>query len=126
MLTHPNRTCRQKRHFDSRVRQRPVRFWHTFDRDAVLNVVKTRLCPILMTSIAFILGVLPLAFADGVGVVSRQTIGWTILGGNACRYVAGYFYGSGIVCGNYTINKQEERSQITSKVVFLLKIMRQK
>ncbi len=49
--------------------------------DAVLDAVKVRLRPILMTSIAFILGVLPLAFASGAGAVSRQTIGWTVLGG---------------------------------------------
>ncbi|MGN6618526.1 MAG: efflux RND transporter permease subunit, partial [Ilyomonas sp.] len=30
---------------------------------------------------AFILGVLPLAFAEGAGAVARSTIGWTVLGG---------------------------------------------
>jgi len=34
-----------------------------------------------MTSMAFILGVLPLAFAEGAGAVARSTIGWTVLGG---------------------------------------------
>ena len=34
-----------------------------------------------MTSLAFILGVLPLAFASGAGAVARATIGWTVLGG---------------------------------------------
>ena len=34
-----------------------------------------------MTSLAFILGVLPLAFSSGAGAVSRQTIGWTVTGG---------------------------------------------
>ena len=34
-----------------------------------------------MTSLAFILGVLPLAFATGAGGVARSTIGWTVLGG---------------------------------------------
>jgi len=37
--------------------------------------------PIIMTSMAFILGVLPLAFATGAGGPSRNTIGWTVLGG---------------------------------------------
>jgi hydrophobic/amphiphilic exporter-1 (mainly G- bacteria), HAE1 family len=40
-----------------------------------------RLRPILMTSFAFILGVLPLAFASGAGSVARKTIGWTVVGG---------------------------------------------
>jgi len=34
-----------------------------------------------MTSIAFILGVLPLALASGASSVARNTIGWTVLGG---------------------------------------------
>ena len=48
---------------------------------ATLDAVRVRLRPILMTSLAFILGVLPLALAKGAGAVSRQTIGWTVLGG---------------------------------------------
>jgi HAE1 family hydrophobic/amphiphilic exporter-1 len=48
---------------------------------ATLDAVKLRLRPILMTSIAFILGVMPLAFASGASSVARNTIGWTVLGG---------------------------------------------
>ncbi|HWJ26858.1 MAG TPA: efflux RND transporter permease subunit, partial [Flavisolibacter sp.] len=48
---------------------------------ATLDAVKLRLRPIIMTSMAFILGVLPLAFATGAGAVARATIGWTVLGG---------------------------------------------
>jgi len=48
---------------------------------ATLDAVKLRLRPILMTSIAFILGVLPLALATGASSVARNTIGWTVLGG---------------------------------------------
>ncbi len=48
---------------------------------ATLHAVQVRLRPIVMTSLAFILGVLPLAFASGASSVSRQTIGWTVLGG---------------------------------------------
>lgn len=48
---------------------------------ATLEAVKLRLRPIIMTSLAFILGVLPLAFATGAGAVARGTIGWTVLGG---------------------------------------------
>jgi hydrophobic/amphiphilic exporter-1 (mainly G- bacteria), HAE1 family len=49
--------------------------------DATLAAVKLRLRPILMTSMAFILGVLPLALATGAASVARSTIGWTVLGG---------------------------------------------
>jgi HAE1 family hydrophobic/amphiphilic exporter-1 len=48
---------------------------------AVIAAVKLRLRPILMTSLAFILGVSPLAFASGAGAQARQTIGWTVMGG---------------------------------------------
>jgi len=48
---------------------------------ATLDAVKLRLRPILMTSVAFLLGVLPLALASGASSVARNTIGWTVLGG---------------------------------------------
>ena len=48
---------------------------------ATLEAVRLRLRPILMTSFAFILGVLPLAFAKGAGAIARSTIGWTVFGG---------------------------------------------
>ena len=48
---------------------------------STLEAVKLRLRPIIMTSMAFILGVMPLAFATGAGAVARNTIGFTVLGG---------------------------------------------
>lgn len=48
---------------------------------ATIAAVSLRLRPILMTSFAFILGVLPLAFATGAASESRRTIGWTVCGG---------------------------------------------
>ena len=48
---------------------------------ATLQAVELRLRPIVMTSLAFILGVLPLAFASGAAAESRKTIGWTVFGG---------------------------------------------
>jgi len=49
--------------------------------DATLDAVRLRLRPIIMTSMAFILGVLPLVFASGAGAQARQTIGITVFGG---------------------------------------------
>jgi multidrug efflux pump len=40
-----------------------------------------RLRPILMTTGAMVLGVLPLAYASGAGAESRQQIGWVLVGG---------------------------------------------
>jgi HAE1 family hydrophobic/amphiphilic exporter-1 len=48
---------------------------------STIDAVSLRLRPILMTSFAFIFGVLPLAFATGAGAVARRTIGFTVLGG---------------------------------------------
>jgi HAE1 family hydrophobic/amphiphilic exporter-1 len=48
---------------------------------ATLEAVQLRLRPIIMTSLAFMLGVLPLAFASGAAAESRKTIGWTVFGG---------------------------------------------
>lgn len=48
---------------------------------ATLQAVRLRLRPIIMTSLAFILGVVPLMIASGAASVSRQTIGWTVFGG---------------------------------------------
>jgi hydrophobic/amphiphilic exporter-1 (mainly G- bacteria), HAE1 family len=48
---------------------------------ATVEAAKLRLRPILMTSMAFLLGILPLVVASGAGAESRKTMGWTVLGG---------------------------------------------
>jgi multidrug efflux pump len=49
--------------------------------DAVIEAGKLRLRPILMTSMAFILGVLPLVLSSGAGAASRHEIGTAVIGG---------------------------------------------
>ncbi len=49
--------------------------------EAAIEAAKIRLRPILMTSLAFILGVLPLVFATGSGAASRRSLGSTVFGG---------------------------------------------
>jgi HAE1 family hydrophobic/amphiphilic exporter-1 len=48
---------------------------------STLEAVRLRIRPIIMTSMAFILGVMPLVLASGAGGASRNTIGVTVLGG---------------------------------------------
>jgi len=49
--------------------------------NAVVRACEMRLRPILMTTGAMVLGVLPLAYAGGAGAESRQQIGWVLVGG---------------------------------------------
>ena len=49
--------------------------------EAAIEGAELRLRPILMTSFAFILGVLPLVFATGAGAMGRRSVGTTIVGG---------------------------------------------
>jgi hydrophobic/amphiphilic exporter-1 (mainly G- bacteria), HAE1 family len=49
--------------------------------DAAIESARIRLRPIVMTSLAFILGVLPLVFATGAGQVARRSVGTTVAGG---------------------------------------------
>lgn len=59
--------------------------------DATIEAVQIRLRPIIMTSFAFILGILPLTIATGAGAISRKTIGWTVFGGMMVATLVGIF-----------------------------------
>jgi multidrug efflux pump subunit AcrB len=50
-------------------------------RQAAVQSARTRLRPILMTSFAFILGVIPLVFASGAGAEMRQSLGTAVFAG---------------------------------------------
>jgi multidrug efflux pump len=60
--------------------------------EAALEAAKLRLRPILMTSFAFIFGVLPLALSAGAGAKSRVAIGTTVLGGMLAATLLAIFY----------------------------------
>jgi multidrug efflux pump len=49
--------------------------------DAVIEAAHLRFRPIIMTSMAFILGVLPLAISSGAGSASQRAIGTGVMGG---------------------------------------------
>lgn len=59
--------------------------------DAAIAACRMRLRPILMTTLAFMFGVLPLAIASGAGAAAQQSIGIGVLGGMAAAAVIGIF-----------------------------------
>jgi HAE1 family hydrophobic/amphiphilic exporter-1 len=60
--------------------------------DAAIEAAELRLRPILMTSIAFILGVGPLFFATGAGAYGRHSVGTAIVGGMVLSTVLNLFF----------------------------------
>jgi len=60
--------------------------------EAAIEAAELRLRPILMTSIAFILGVLPLYFATGAGALGRHSVGTAIVGGMLLSTVLNLFF----------------------------------
>ena len=49
--------------------------------EAAIEAARIRLRPILMTSLAFVLGVMPLVFANGAGQEGRHSVGTAVAGG---------------------------------------------
>jgi HAE1 family hydrophobic/amphiphilic exporter-1 len=60
--------------------------------DAAIEAAELRLRPILMTSFAFILGILPLVFATGAGANGRHSVGTTIVGGMFVSTILNLFF----------------------------------
>jgi HAE1 family hydrophobic/amphiphilic exporter-1 len=59
--------------------------------DAALEGARLRLRPILMTSLAFIFGLLPLWFASGSGAAARRLLGSTVIGGMIAAFAIAIF-----------------------------------
>jgi multidrug efflux pump len=60
--------------------------------DATLSAVKLRLRPIIMTSLAFVLGMVPLLVATGAGAASRHAVGTGVAGGMLTATLFGIFF----------------------------------
>ncbi len=76
--------------------------------DAALEGARLRLRPILMTSLAGILGFLPLALASGAGAVSRQVMGFAVIGGMiAVSFIAIFL----IPVSFYVVERLRQRAQ---------------
>ena len=74
--------------------------------DAALEGAKLRLRPILMTSLAFIFGCIPLWTATGAGSVARQIMGTTVIGGMLAASAIGIFF---IPALFYLVSRSKER-----------------
>ena len=73
---------------------------------AAMEAAKLRFRAVMMTNIAFILGVLPLVFAFGAGAVSRHSVGMTVFGG----MMAVAFIGTLLVPGFFVCIQRMKKS----------------
>lgn len=64
----------------------------TSTHDATVEASRQRLRPILMTSLAFILGMVPLVLATGAGAASRRAVGTGVMGGMLVATLLGIFF----------------------------------
>ncbi len=60
--------------------------------DAAVEGARLRFRPVMMTSFAFILGLLPLVIAEGAGALSRRAVGTPVFGGMLAAAVVGVFF----------------------------------
>jgi len=60
--------------------------------DAAITAAELRLRPILMTSFAFILGVMPLYVASGAGALGRHSVGTAVVGGMLVSTMLNLFF----------------------------------
>src|SRR5205823_1586218 len=60
--------------------------------EAAVEAARIRLRPILMTSLAFILGVVPLVLATGAGQAGRHSVGTTVFGGMLASTALNLFF----------------------------------
>jgi HAE1 family hydrophobic/amphiphilic exporter-1 len=90
--------------------------------EAAMEGSKARFRPILMTSFAFIAGLLPLAFATGPGKIGNRTIGTAAAGGMLIGTICGVFvipglyYIFGRIAEKYKLVKHEEENPLTEEI----------
>jgi HAE1 family hydrophobic/amphiphilic exporter-1 len=91
--------------------------------DAAIEGAKVRFRPILMTSFAFIAGLIPLVFAHGAGAIGNRTIGSSALGGMlfgtlfGVIIVPGLYYIFGKMAEGRKLIKNEDESSLTEDFV---------
>lgn len=82
--------------------------------DAAVEAAEVRLRPILMTSLAFILGLLPLALATGAGAKSRQSLGTPVLGGMIISTVLNLYFIPVLYIAARRVFKKRLKTEATS------------
>ncbi|HRO14909.1 MAG TPA: efflux RND transporter permease subunit [Paracoccus sp. (in: a-proteobacteria)] len=78
--------------------------------EAAVEAARLRLRPILMTSLAFILGVLPLAIATGAGAAAQNSIGIGVMGGMIAATFLGIFMVPGFYVAVRRLTMRRKRS----------------
>ncbi len=78
--------------------------------DAAAEAAKLRFRAIMMTSFAFILGLVPLVIAEGAGAASRQAVGAAVFGGMLAAAVIGVF----LIPGLYRVFQQAREKRMRS------------
>ena len=90
--------------------------------EAAMEGAKARFRPILMTSFAFIAGLLPLIFASGPGKIGNRTIGTAAAGGMLLGTICGVFIISGLyyvfgrIAEKYKLVKNEKENPLTEEI----------
>ncbi len=91
--------------------------------EAAAEGARMRLRPILMTSFAFVMGVVPLMLSHGAGALASRTVGTSAFGGMLIGTVIGIFFIPGLyyvfAClqGNRTLLKDQEERSLTEELV---------
>ena len=76
--------------------------------DAAIHAARQRFRPIVMTSLAFILGVLPLAISSGAGANARHSIGTGVIGGMLFSTLIATFFVPSLF---RWVSRRDERAQ---------------
>ena len=90
--------------------------------ESAMEGAKARFRPILMTSFAFIAGLLPLVFASGPGKIGNRTIGTAAAGGMLLGTICGVFiipglyYVFGRIAEKYKLVKNEKENPLTEEI----------
>lgn len=90
-------------------------------QDAAMAAAKLRFRAVMMTAIAFILGVMPMVTASGAGASSRRSVGMTVFGG----MIAVAFVGTLLVPAFYVVI-QKMKEQVPEKFPLLIKSLKEK